>query len=183
MKTMQLNTFNNGEYHPGPLIKRMLWYFVSRIFFQTCVPWPFDLKVLLLRSFGAKVGTNLIIKPHVQIKYPWFLTIGDNVWIGEYVWIDTIADVSIGSHSCISQGALLLTGSHDYLSQSFDLKRGSITIEDGVWICARSIVCPRVCCKVGSVLTAGSVATRDLDAHSVHQGNPAVKKRERTIRD
>jgi putative colanic acid biosynthesis acetyltransferase WcaF len=183
MKTMRLNTFKKGDYNPGSLIRRVLWYIVSRIFFQTCVPWPSVLKVKLLRYFGATVGKGLNIKPHVQIKYPWFLTLGDSVWIGEHVWIDSIAEVSIGSHSCISQGALLLTGSHDYSLESFDLKPGSISIEEGVWICARSIVCPGVCCKLGSVLTAGSVATRDLEAHGVYQGNPAVKKRERTIRD
>ena len=75
---------------------------------------PFmTLKVRLLKMFGAKIGKGLVIKNNVIIKQPWYLTIGDDCWIGENVWIDNIDKVSIGSDVCISQGAMLLTGNHD----------------------------------------------------------------------
>lgn len=131
--------------------------------------------------FGAKVGKNVLIKPFVNIKYPWFLTIGDFVWIGENVWIDNLTNVVIGSNVCLSQGALLLTGNHDYTKTAFDLSVAEIVIGDGAWIGAKSILCPGVYCKSHSVLTVGSVATKDLEEYSVYGGNPAIKMKERVI--
>jgi putative colanic acid biosynthesis acetyltransferase WcaF len=138
-------------------------------------------RVQLLRLFGAKIGKGVIIKPYVNIKYPWFLHIGNCCWIGEKVWIDNLAQVYIGNHVCISQGALLLTGNHNYKDPSFGLLTGSIRIEDGCWIGAQSCVCPGVTCNRESVLSVQSVANTDLLAGSIYQGNPAVIKKIREI--
>lgn len=139
------------------------------------------LKCGLLRSFGARVGRRVVIKPSVSIKYPWFLKIGDDVWIGEKVWIDNLANVTIGDNVCISQGALLLTGNHNYKKPSFDLMLGSILLEDGVWIGANATVCPGVTCKSHAVLTAGSVATKNLEPYGIYQGIPAKRTKTRII--
>lgn len=132
--------------------------------------------------FGAKVGKGLIIKPHVAIKYPWKLRIGDHVWIGEGVWIDNLANVSLGNHTCISQGAMILCGNHNYKKSSFDLVVKDIVIEDGAWIGAKATVCPGV--KVGShsLLTVGSVATIALEPYWIYQGNPAQKVKMREVK-
>jgi putative colanic acid biosynthesis acetyltransferase WcaF len=58
-----------------------------------------------------------------------------------------------------------------------------IVLEDGVWIGAKATVCPGVVCKSHAVLSVGSVATKELEAFSVYQGNPAVCKRERKVGD
>jgi putative colanic acid biosynthesis acetyltransferase WcaF len=121
------------------------------------------------------------IKPHVHIKYPWKLTIGDHVWIGEQVWIDNLADVKIGNQVCVSQGAYLLTGNHDFKKETFDLIIGAIVLEDGVWIGAKSVVCPGITCRSHAILTVGSVANRDLDAFGIYRGNPAEKIRVRVM--
>jgi putative colanic acid biosynthesis acetyltransferase WcaF len=131
--------------------------------------------------FGAKIGKNVLIKPKVNIKYPWFLKMGDNISIGENVWIDNLAMVIINSNVVLSQGSMLLCGNHNYKKISFDLIIGEINIEDGVWIGAQSIVCPGITCKSHSILTVGSVATRDLDGYSIYQGIPAVKTKNRII--
>jgi putative colanic acid biosynthesis acetyltransferase WcaF len=89
--------------------------------------------------------------------------------------------ISIGSNVCISQGATLLTGSHNYKKGSFDLITKGITLEDGVWIGAEAIINLGVTAHSHAVLTSGSVATKDLEAYGVYQGNPAVKIRERII--
>jgi putative colanic acid biosynthesis acetyltransferase WcaF len=127
------------------------------------------------------VGEKVVIKPGVNIKYPWFLTIGNHCWIGENVWIDNLAAVKIGNHVCISQGALLLTGNHDYKKTDFKLITGEIILEDGVWIGANAMVCPAVTLASHAVLAAGSVATSNLAAYGIYQGNPAVKKKERIL--
>lgn len=182
MQTTALDQFDNQWYQPGrSALVRVLWYYVNLLFFQSAwLPWN-GLKVQLLTWFGAKVGQGITIKHSVNIKYPWRLWIGDHVWIGENVWIDNLADVRLGNHVCVSQGAMLLTGSHNYKKISFDLLLGEIVLEDGVWIGAQTVVCPGITCHSHSVLAVGSVATTDLDAYTIYQGNPAIAKRKREI--
>jgi putative colanic acid biosynthesis acetyltransferase WcaF len=179
-----LSLFNNQWYTQGRnALIRSLWYLVNVLFF-ICPLNPFSsLKVLLLRLFGAKIGKGVNIKPSVNIKYPWRLTVGDYSWIGENVWIDNLADVVIGNNCCLSQGSMLLCGNHDYKKASFDLIVGSITLEDGVWIGTRSVVCSGVICKSHAVLSAGSVATSDLQPYTIYQGNPAKEIRKREIKE
>ena len=129
--------------------------------------------------FRASIGSGVVIKPRVTIKYPWKLVVGDHSWIGEQVWIDNLDQVTIGANVCISQGALLLCGNHDYKKPTFDLITGPIVLENGVWIGAKASLAPGVTCGSHSVLSMGSVASKDLEAWTVYQGNPAVAVRER----
>ncbi len=183
-KHADLSKFNNDWYDPGKSFPaRALWYLVNALFFLTALN-PFSgLKVFLLRLFGARAGAGVAIKPRLNIKYPWLLEIGDHSWIGEGVWIDNLAKVSIGSNVCISQGAYLCTGNHDYTKESFDLIVKPIIVEDGVWIGAKAIISPGVILKSHSVIAAGSVVTRDTEPYTVYQGNPASAVRLRTMED
>ena len=177
MNTTDLSSFNNKDYQPGVnLIVRAIWYFCNILFLKNS--WnPFSgLRKLILRIFGAKIGKGVVIKPAVNIKYPWKLTVGNYTWIGEGVWIDSLDEVVIGDNVCISQGALLLCGNHDYNKSSFDLITGKIFLEDGVWIGAKAVVCPGVTCRSHSILAVGSVATKDMEEYGIYQGNPAIKK-------
>ena len=178
---VNLKHYKNDWYKPGSSFKRILWYFSNIIIFKTSLPFPSVLKVYILRLFGAKIGNDVVIKPVVNIKYPWFLDISSNVWIGEKVWIDNIAKVKIGNNVVISQGAFLLTGSHDYKKETFDLITAAIKLEEGVWIGAKSTVCPGITCSSHSVLAVGSIATKDLESYTFYQGNPAIEKRKRVI--
>ncbi len=182
MQKVDLSSYDNTQYHFGSLLKKISWYFVNILFFKTMLPFPSSLKVSFLRLFGANVGNRVVIKPNVNIKYPWFLSIGDNCWIGEGVWIDNLAQVDIGNNVCLSQDSYLLTGNHDYKKSSFDLIVDEIVLEDGVWIGAKSVACPGVTCKSYSILTVGSVATGDLEAYGIYQGNPAKYKKIREIK-
>ncbi len=181
MKT-DLSKYNNSWYNPGAgAIKRTLWYFVHAIFIQSSLFPISSLKVFLLRMFGAKIGRGVNIKPSVTIKYPWLLEVGNHCWIGENVWIDNLAKVILGDNVCLSQGCMLLTGNHNYKSPTFDLMVKPITLEDGVWIGAQAVICPGVVCHSHSILSVGSVATSNLEAYKIYQGNPAVMVRERSF--
>jgi putative colanic acid biosynthesis acetyltransferase WcaF len=179
MNKVDLSSYSTGGYRPGSLLRRGLWYAVDLVFFSGGVPWPSGLKRTVLRLFGARIGRGVVIKPRVQIKHPWFLEVGDFTWLGERVWIDNLAPVRIGAHCCLSQGALLLTGNHDWSSARFDLITQEIVLEDGVWIGARATVTPGIRCGTHAILSVGGVATSDLKAWTVYAGTPAeaVKKR------
>ena len=180
MKT-DLSTYTNNWYQPGSALKRFLWYFVNEIFIRNPLN-PFSgIRVWLLRLFGAKIGDHVVIKPNVNIKYPWKLIIGNYCWIGESVWIDNLALVTIEDDVCVSQGAFLICGNHNYKSSSFDLKVSPIILKSGSWIGAKSVVGPGITVNSHAVLSLGSVASTDLEAFTIYRGNPAVKIKERQI--
>jgi|SRR6185503_9462088 len=182
MSKTDLSAYNNHPFHPGgTAVKRFLWYYINAVFFKTSLLPSNSFKRFLLRSFGAKIGNGVTIKPGVNIKYAWHLSVGDDTWIGENVWIDCLLPVTIGSHVCLSQGAVLLTGNHNYKKSTFDLIVQSFTLEDGVWVGACAVVNPGVKAASHSVLTTGSIATKNMDSYSIYQGNPAVKIRDRVV--
>ena len=181
-KHVDLSSFNNSWFNKGASVfKIVLWYITNILILKSYfVPLSF-VKVFTLRLFGAKIGKNVIIRPGVNIKYPWKLKIGNNCWLGENVWIDNLDYVTLSDNVCISQGAFLFCGNHNYKSESFDLMIGQIVIESGAWVGAKSIICPGV--KVGShaILSVGSLANKDLYPFCVYKGNPAVKCKERLL--
>jgi putative colanic acid biosynthesis acetyltransferase WcaF len=158
-----LKNFQNPEYNPGSFLKRVSWYFCSRIFFEGFLPYPIIFKRYLLILFGSKIGHGFIIKPKVQIKYPWFLEIGDHVWIGEGSWIDNIGKVYIGDNVCISQGVFFETGSHNFKSDKFDLIVGKILIGNNVWIGCKCIILPGAKIKDNSIIYGGRILKGEVE--------------------
>ncbi len=177
----KLSEFNNSWYKPGSVVKIGLWQIFSALFLINHLSVISSVKVAVLRMFGAKIGTGVVIKQGVRIKYPWLLEIGNHVWIGECCWIENHAKVVIGDNACLSQGAMLLCGNHDFKKSTFDLIIGTIVLEEGVWIGARALVCPGVICKTHSVLSVDSTASTTLEPYTIYRGNPAVKIRDRVI--
>ena len=183
MLKTDLSSYNNSWYIPGSFLKRSLWYICSPLFFRNSFFPFYSLKRAILRSFGSKIGKGVVIKPKVNIKYPWLLTIGDHSWVGENVWIDNLAQVTIGANVCLSQGSMLLCGNHDYKRTTFDLWVKPIKIADGVWIGAQALVCPGVNCRSHAVLSVKSVAVKDLDEYTIYVGNPAIAIKMRQIEE
>lgn len=181
MNKTELRKYDNSHFRPGNPLKRISWYVLNNLFFNSYLI-PFSaIKIMILRLFGAKMGKGVVIKPNVNIKYPWFLEIGDHSWLGEGVWIDNLTLVSIGDNVCLSQGAFILTGNHNYKSPQFDLITEKVILEEGVWIGARACVAPGTICRSHSVLTFNSVGTGILNEYSIYSGNPAVEIRKRQI--
>lgn len=186
---MEPTTVQLGHYTPAPdympgasLFKQLLWFYIGSPL-VTGYWMPFSsFKVKILRLFGASIGQQVRIKPGVRVKFPWRLSVGDSCWLGEQVWIDNLAQVAIAPNVCISQGAYLCTGNHDWSSETFDLRVGPITIEHSAWIGARSVVGPGVKIEAGAVLTLNSVASHTLTAWMIHIGNPAQPVKQRVIR-
>lgn len=182
-----LQKFDNSwywkNYNNSSIIKRIFWLAFGSFFINGYFPSPVSFKIGLLRLFGAKIGKRVVIKPKVNIKFPWLLEIGDDCWIGEEVWIDNLARVIIGHHVCVSQGAMLLTGNHDFSLKTFDMKIGEINLQNGAWIGAKAIVCPNVTCFNHSVLAVASVASKNLVPYGIYKGNPAEFVKARIITD
>lgn len=154
--------------------KEVCWYLFKMIFFLSSFPYPNALKRFILRCFGAKIGDGVIIKPRVNVHFPWKLYVGNDVWIGEEASLLNFEDLKIGSNVCISQRAYLCGGNHDYRAPSMPYRNGPITLEDGCWVGACCFVGPGVVIGTDTVVSAGSVVTSNLNENAIYKGNPAV---------
>ena len=183
MKTVQLRQYDNSWYHPGgSLLKRSAWFFLGQpIVRSTWIPSS-RLRVSLLRAFGATIGERVVIKPSVEVKYPWHLVVGNDCWIGEQVWIDNLTTVRIGDNVCVSQGVYFCTGNHDWSDEKFGLIIAPIQLMEGSWAGAKCILTPGVTLGRGAIASAGSVVNKGIPEFEVHGGNPAQFLKVRRIR-
>jgi putative colanic acid biosynthesis acetyltransferase WcaF len=174
-----LSKYSSANFDRGASrLKEALWWLVRALIFLSPLPFPSSFKVALLRLFGADIGHGVVIRPGVSITFPWRFRCGDHVWLGEDVLILSLAEVTIGSHSCISQRAFLCTGSHDYQKVTFDLITKPIVLEKSVWVSANAFIGPGVTIGEGTVVAALSAVVKDLPGHILAVGNPAEKKRD-----
>jgi putative colanic acid biosynthesis acetyltransferase WcaF len=155
------------------------WYVVKCLFFLSPLPWPSWAKCFLLRRFGAWVGPGVVIKPRVNIHMPWKLVLADHAWIGEEVFILNFEPVLVGAQVCLSQRAFICTGNHDYRDPNFGYRNSPITLHAGTWLGAQTFVCPGVTIGCDSVVTAGSVVTKDIPPGMVCSGNPCIPVKSR----
>jgi putative colanic acid biosynthesis acetyltransferase WcaF len=179
-----LSAFDNSWYTPGrSRFVQALWFFLGAPLLACRIIPSSRFRAALLRLFGARIGGGAVIKPGVRVKYPWLLWAGDHCWIGEDAWIDNLAPVTLGSHVCISQGAYLCTGNHDWSDPAFGLMAQPIVLDSGAWVGARSVICPGVSLGESAIAVAGSVIAKDIPPHEIHAGNPGCFVRMRQIHD
>ncbi|WP_369753142.1 WcaF family extracellular polysaccharide biosynthesis acetyltransferase [Flavobacterium sp. WC2409] len=174
MSKVRLDKFNSKGIDRGSSkLKEIIWYMVKVVFFLSAIPFPSTFKIIVLRFFGAIIGEGVVIKPRVNIHFPWKLVVGNHVWIGEEAFLLNFELLSIGNSVCISQRAFLCGGNHDYKIPSMPYRNGPITLQDGCWVGASVFVGPNVTIGIDSVVSAGSVVTQSLEENGVFRGNPA----------
>jgi putative colanic acid biosynthesis acetyltransferase WcaF len=140
---------------------------VAELLFVTN-PWQISssLRARVLRRFGAEIGSDVILRPRMRVKFPWNLRIGDRSWIGEGVWIHNQDFVTIENDAVVSQESFLTTGSHTH-RLDMGLVTRPITVEAGVWITSRCIILGGVTVGRSALITPGTVVSRDVPANAI----------------
>jgi putative colanic acid biosynthesis acetyltransferase WcaF len=174
MSPVQLRQYDNSWYRPGrSRIWQMAWFFVGLPVLRCSLLPSSAVRVWLLRFFGAEIANGVVVKPGVRVKYPWHLRIGQDCWLGEDCWIDNLTEVRLGNDVCISQGAYLCTGNHNWSDPAFGLIVDPVTLNDGSWVGAKAFIAPGVVLGTCAVAAAGSVVNKSIPDFEVHAGNPA----------
>jgi putative colanic acid biosynthesis acetyltransferase WcaF len=182
MIPIALRHYDNSWYHPGgSSLRRTLWFFFGHPILRSAWIPSSALRVRLLRLFGAHIGRGVVIKPSVQVKYPWHLVVGDDCWIGEHVWIDNLTSVRLEGNVCISQGAYLCTGNHDWKDPHFGLIVAPIQLREGSWAGAKCVLAPGSVLGRQAIAAAGAVITGVVPDGEIHAGNPARVVKKRTV--
>lgn len=165
--TMSLAGFTGQGYDKGRgKLWQALWFGVGQplVASHLC---PSSMRVKLLRAFGARIGRGVFIRDRVRVHWPWKLSVGDNCWIGVGAWILNLEPVDIGPDSCLSQEALLCTGSHQRRSATFEFDNRPIHIGSRCWIATRAVVLRGVRIGDNALIAAGAVVSEDVPAGAV----------------
>lgn len=158
----------------GELIGRALWEVLQGPLFSWTPRPLWAWRRMVLRMFGARIGSNVNIHPTARIAIPWKLTVRDFAAIGDCARIYNLGEITIGRNATVSQHAHLCAGSHDFRDPAMTLLKLPIFIDDGAWVCADAFVGPGVRVHEGAVVGARAVVMRDVDSNSVVAGNPAA---------
>jgi putative colanic acid biosynthesis acetyltransferase WcaF len=152
-----------------------IWWLVYFFLFRTSPQFMYGWRRFLLRSFGAKIGKKVILRPSCQITYPWKLEIGDYSWIGDEVVLYTLGEIKIGSNTVISQRSYLCTGSHDYAKTDFPIYAKPIIIHDSCWLATDVFVAPGVEIVQEVVIGARSSVFKSILEKGTYKGSPTTK--------
>ena len=185
MSKVDLSGFQLAPFSWGrPPFFRFIWHVLNILILRNPFIVVSSVRKFLLCLFGAKIGKGCLFKHNISVKCPWFLEVGDNVWFGEGVWIDNLTHVKISSNVCISQGAYLCTGNHDWSKLDFPMKVASISVNDGVWIGARSDIGPGSILEENSVIGLGVSFTGVAKESCVYSYSPhSYQVKQRKFKD
>jgi len=180
---MDINQYNPVQTTPYPVrhkLKIHLWKIINRTIFRIIPNQMRKPRIILLRSFGAKLANTVNINRLAIIDHPWNLSMGDLSSLGECSWAYCLDKITIGKKCCIGKDAYLITGNHDISSTTFEQTTKPITIDDGCWVSTGSYILPGVTLSRFTVVAAQSLVNKSTDEYDIIGGNPArfIKKRE-----
>lgn len=132
------------------------------------------------------------------LESPFFCDYGAHVHIGAHTFINVncvmldAAEIRIGSHVLLGPGVQLVTVTHPLRAAErvvvptaaqpdvapYRTHAAPITIGDGAWLGAGTIVLPGVTIGAGTTIGAGSLVTKDVPANCLAYGQPCRVQRE-----
>jgi len=168
------------------LVERQLFFIKQRIFSSLSF-FLLDNKIsgkvraALLSSMGAKIGKDCFVRGGLTVLETFDLTLGDRVFINNNCTVDCSAPVTICDGVCIGYNVTFSTGNHGLGGPEKRCGVGNakpITVKEGVWIGAGSIIFSGVTLGEGSVIMGGSVVGANVPPNTMVGGNPArpIKK-------
>lgn len=137
------------------------------------IPTPALRTFFANRLLNVNFSKDSAVLQNVRFARRKNFSIGSGSVLNNDCLIDNRFPVTVGKNCSISYGTKILTKGHDINSTDFKTKGGPVVIEDYVWVCAFSIICPNVRLGEGSVVLPGSVVVKDVDPYMVVGGNPA----------
>lgn len=129
---------------------------------------------------NVSVGNNVRISKYCSVygSKENILVIGNDSYVGMFTIINGYAaKIIIGSNVSIAQNVNMMADSgpnaSPLMQQYFPIRKGTIVIEDHVWIGAGVIISPGITIGKCSVIAANSFVSENIPAYSLYGGNPA----------
>jgi maltose O-acetyltransferase len=137
-------------------------------------------RVFSLAGFRIGDQTRLFGSPRINGAAALFsnLVVGEDCSIDADCSFDLEEKITIGNRVTIGPGVMILTSTHELDKREHragPIQRSPVTIRDGAWLGARSVILPGVTIGEGSIVNAGAVVNKDVSANTRVGGIPATQ--------
>lgn len=136
------------------------------------------------RLLFAKLDGFAFIYQGAYLDHTQNITAGRSLAVNTGAFISARAPLSFGSGVLVGPNVVIVTSNHRYdmpdrpiSEQGHEL--GAITIGDDCWIGANAVILAGVNVAEGTIVSAGSVVTRDTEPYTIVAGSPAQRIGER----
>ena len=141
-----------------------------------------ELRAKLLGLSGATVGPGTQIQGPLKITGPsdllQHLRIGADCTLGAQCVLDLTDQLTIQDGVTLDPGVMVLTSTHELdlpAHRAGKIVTSPVSIGEGAWLRARSVILPGVKIGAGAVIEAGAVVNKDVEANTRVGGIPAAK--------
>ena len=136
------------------------------------------LRYAIIKNICKSCGDNVFIGEYVTIKNMENLSLGNNVSIHKNCYIDALGSITIGNDVSIANDSKLISFNHGYDDVNIPikynkLKLGKIDISSDVWIGTNCVILANVRIEKRVIVAAGSVVTKDLKGKHIYGGVPS----------
>lgn len=186
-------TFVDKDDRPLPLgiaLKKIFGRFVNvfldiELFLLWIVAYipSHTIRNFLFRLAGVKIGSRSTLHMGARFYYPANISIGEGSILGDHIFLDGRAPLSIGSHVDIASQVMIYNSEHDLTDPTMKATEEPVVIKDYVFIGPRAIILPGVTIGKGAVVAAGAVVTKDVEDLTIVGGVPAKPIGKREIKD
>lgn len=133
-----------------------------------------EIREILSRLFGYSVPDSFRVFPPFNTDFGKNISVAENVFINAGCQFQDQGGIEIGEGSLIGHNVVLATLNHELDPERRQICVPSpIKIGKNVWIGSNSTILPGVTIGDNSVVAAGAVVTKDVEANIIVGGVPA----------
>jgi acetyltransferase-like isoleucine patch superfamily enzyme len=166
----------------GAALLRVLPHWCVEFLWRVVNGWASTLGVgvrwMLAKRMAASLGDNVFIGPDVEIGGWRTLSIGNNVSIHRFCYIEAAGGVDIGDHVSIAHSCSILSTNHRWANRELPIRDNPVTyekviIQPDVWLGCGVRVLAGVTLGRRVVVAAGGIVTRSAPDGIILGGVPA----------
>lgn len=181
---------DNRKLSPATGIKKVIVRFYNYfldfelylLWFVGYIPFHF-VRRFFYRLAGIKIGRGSTIHMGARFFQPNNISIGEDSLIGDHIFLDGRASLSIGNHVDIASQVMIYNSEHDLTDETNKAINGPVRIGNYVFVGPRAIIMPGVVIADGAVIAGGAVVTKDVPEKTIVGGVPAREIGKREIKE
>ena len=140
------------------------------------------IRLFFYRLAGMKIGRGSTVHMGARFYQPGNISLGDGTILGDRIFMDGRAKLSIGSHVDIASEVMIYNSEHNINDPDMKPIEEPVNIADYVFIGPRVIILPGITIGKGAVIAAGAVVTKDVPPQKIVAGVPAQIIGERKLK-